>query len=28
MTDFLQGAQCKVRRYGKRDDVDTDDDTC
>jgi hypothetical protein len=23
MTDFLQGAQCEVRRYGKRDDVDT-----
>ena len=23
MGDFLQGAECKVRRYGKRDDVDT-----
>ena len=23
MTDFLQGAQCKVRRYGRRDDAET-----
>lgn len=23
MTDFLQEAECKVRRYGKRDDADT-----